>query len=462
MISKFTIAAIIISSVLSTPIFSNFKFKEVTQEEISSKFGGYVIPTANLSKTCAQYKLDDILYDDTTVDAKHKKLREMFSNGRNSMEKWIKGGDDADRNQAILNASSYAIPSIILVLLSLACTPLFIIYFFCKSCCCTKKGKRSEAQRNRGQYFQQHEGYFKRMNRGIKSKTSHKCFLFTNTVLTLILIVGGGMWMNLVNQASKGAGKSECAASHFFNDVRGGVKDDKVTFGGIDGLLYLFGKFTEEIKNVDPNKIDEYKLNDKNTALTNSMAQFYKDYKNSTIDSCNPQSPEGTKLTPDLIQNLAPSINDDVQFQLGQMGVGATIISFAGNTINEIKSGAGQDILDAIDSLEETLKDFRSQMTEIETSLNEDINLNSRISTFDSIFGFIIGSALFVLLLNLVMMYKGIKGHKNNYKWQIFMSILKMIFSLVVNIIAFLAIGKTNSHNNPLNLTLFSRQCSHD
>ena len=144
---KLTILILLSVSVLSTPLFGNFKFKDAGLEDANSKFGGYVIPTANLSQSCQKYDLDEILYDDATIETKHKELTGMFENGRDSMEKWIKNGNDSDGKDAVMAASVYAIPSIIFLSLSLICTPLFCLYFFCKTCCCNSKVKRNQVAR---------------------------------------------------------------------------------------------------------------------------------------------------------------------------------------------------------------------------------------------------------------------------------------------------------------------------
>ena len=160
----------------------------------------------------------------------------------------------------------------------------------------------------------QGNGYLYNMNKKFKKKTSHKCFLISNTILALVLIGMGLVWATAMFDTSRGGGKSNCAASHFFNDVKGGVKDDKLTFGGINGLLYLFGKFTKEVGTLETNTIPELGLTDMAEKLNDNMDTFYTTYKDYKIDSCNPKSPEGTKITTDLSQNMEEGINDDIDY----------------------------------------------------------------------------------------------------------------------------------------------------
>lgn len=138
-ITKIMIMALLACTVMSTSFFGLNKMTPEEKDDIQSKFGEYTIPTANLSKSCDVYTLDDIIYTDEQVDKKHEELSKMFESGRDSMEAYIKHGDNKDGYQAVKAAAFYAIPSIVFLLLSIICTPLFCLYFFCKSCCCTEK-----------------------------------------------------------------------------------------------------------------------------------------------------------------------------------------------------------------------------------------------------------------------------------------------------------------------------------
>ena len=93
------------------------------------------------------------------------------------------------------------------------------------------------------------------------------------------------------------------------------------------------------------------------------------------------------------------------------------ILTFAGNKINEIANGQGKDILNSIAHFETVLKDFRSQFQDLEDKFDKHgNNYRSKIGFFDRVLGFILGVAILILICNVILMYKGIKGHKNNYK----------------------------------------------
>lgn len=422
----------------------------LTNSTSTSKFGDYEIPTANLSKTCNSYKLDTILLTDEAFESKHKELDETFPLGRDSFEKYLKDKNSKDGIQALKDASSYFIPSIILLIICLLCTPFFCCFLCCDSCCRSKETKRNQIMQRRTPpaVDNRDRAYFENIATLEVKKSSNKLFLLVNTILAVVLIVLGIKFVDHVYATSRAAGKSECAVSHFFNDFKGGIKDDRVTFGGMDGLLYLFDKFTTEINGLSKNTIPDLMLQDQSNNLSDGMMTFFDNYYTSQIESFDVASAsKGKKITPDFIQNLLPQINEDVQYQMSQMGVGAWILNFAGNAINQIKDGQGQAILDSVQSMKITLTDFRSEFSNIEKTFMDNFNFDKNVAGFDNVMGIIIGGSVFVLLVNIVMMYMGLVGHKNNFRVQRLLALTKIVFSTIVNLVGLVMIGKNQKFN---------------
>jgi hypothetical protein len=48
--------------------------------------------------------------------------------------------------------------------------------------------------------------------------------------------------------------------------------------------------------------------------------------------------------------------------------------------------------------------------------MNTKIKYEENLVTFDMYLGILMGGAVFITLANIVMIYKGIRKHKNNYK----------------------------------------------
>ena len=129
------------------------------------------------------------------------------------------------------------------------------------------------------------------------------------------------------------------------------------------------------------------------------------------------------------------------------MGVGAWILNFAGNAINQIKDGQGQAILDSVQSMKITLTDFRSEFSNIEKTFMDNFNFDKNVAGFDNVMGIIIGGSVFVLLVNIVMMYMGLVGHKNNFRVQRLLALTKIVFSTIVNLVGLVMIGKNQKFN---------------
>jgi hypothetical protein len=130
---------LLISTATASGLFEKSKTGFQSFEDANNgKFGGYEIPTANLSKFCQSYPLEKIVYTDEQIDAKHAELKEYFPRGRDQLESYLRNGNDADGTAAVTQAMSYAVPSIVLSILSLLCFPMFCMYFCCQACCCSK------------------------------------------------------------------------------------------------------------------------------------------------------------------------------------------------------------------------------------------------------------------------------------------------------------------------------------
>lgn len=121
-------------------------------------------------------------------------------------------------------------------------------------------------------------------------------------------------------------------------------------------------------------------------------------------------------MYPDIIQTLAPGFNGDASDQLATLAGAGWILDFAGNMINQIKDGQAKAALDSITAFESTLLTFRDVITGYENDMNTKVKYEKNIKKFDTMLGTLVGITIFITIVNLIVLYKGVQKHKNNYK----------------------------------------------
>lgn len=285
-------------------------------------------------------------------------------------------------------------------------------------------------------------GYF--IGKKLRSKKG-QCFIwYCSLLIIFLLIFAGGVWFYYFLLTASGTGMTDCALSHFFNDIRGGVKDDNVVFGGIDGLRYLFGKLKGELSKLEKNNIPELELQKKAETLKSSVSDFYATYNTSTVTTCNPQFGE-KKVSPDSILSLTPEINELIQQETELLEAACMIIDFGGNMINDIAGGQVDEYKATIDDFDEQLLQFRANITELEDQSIKTFDFNSNINIIYQIIYFVIGGTMSILVAFLVLMACSLKCGKCvgfSTSLQTLLAILKIFFSTLVNLVAVVFICK--------------------
>lgn len=239
---------------------------------------------------------------------------------------------------------------------------------------------------------------------------------------------------------------TECAFSHFFNDIRGGVKDDDTVFGGIDGLRYLFGKLKGELGKLEKNNIPDLELAKKASDLKQSLGDYYTKFKDSTVSSCNPAS-QGKKIIPDSIGYLTPNINELIEQETELLESACMFIDFGGNIINDMAGGQVDQYKQTIDEFDAQLVDFRSQITDFEDQTIKTVDFSGNVNLVYNVIYFVIGGTVIVLVSFLILMALSLKCGKCvsfSTTLQSLLAMLKIFFSALVNITAVAFIGKNH------------------
>lgn len=128
---------------------------------------------------------------------------------------------------------------------------IFIIYFFCNClskicsclcCCCDddeslkeKPGDSDSTKRKKAQKRAKRNKTIKKMASDKFKKTIVGCSL----ILVLALSVLGILWTVFMFKAVSGVNRTDCSMSNTFENIKEGVKNDDVTFGGFSGINYL-------------------------------------------------------------------------------------------------------------------------------------------------------------------------------------------------------------------------------
>jgi len=244
-------------------------------------------------------------------------------------------------------------------------------------------------------------------------------------------------------ETARAAGKTDCALSHFFNDIRGGVKDGNTVFGGLDGLTYLFGKLKGEITTLQTNNIPALELGKKGAALEEAVTAYYDKFSGATIPSCNPEN-FGKMVQPDSIIALTPRINKYVDKETEMLSSAGMLIDFGGTMINNIVDEGIGPFDEAIDDFLVRIKSFRQNITELETTIHDNVDYNNRVSLFDTLLIFSVGGSAFILLVFFILMTCSLKLGKCVKFTTFFQSLLaisKISFSVIVNAAAIACIA---------------------
>lgn len=463
----------------------------------ASDFGGYVIPTGNISTSCNKYSFKTIIYDDSEIESGHKDLSTLFPSGRSKIKKFLETQDKEYLIEAGKEVGIFAFPAILSMLISVLGVPGFVCFFFCKCCfnCLglRKSNKKRKKKKKNKKKRQVDEELKKHLTEGKNFKITEKnfclnfvfqknfnlfednddnfeweevddtstirgamiganlrsekgqCFIwYCSLLLVTLLVFVGSVWFYFFLKTVSGTGMTDCAFSHFFNDIRGGVKDDGVVFGGADGLKYLFGKLKGELGKAEKNQIPELELTKKSENLKTSVAQFYAKFKDSTLPSCSPDSPT-KKVSPDSILMLTPNINEIVQQETELLESACNLIDFAGKLMNEMAGGQTTEYIKAIDHFDAQLTDFRVQITDFEDKTINTVDFNSNVNLIYQAIFFVIGGTMLILASFLVLMACSLKCGKCvefSTSLQTVLALLKIFFSALVNITALAFIGK--------------------
>lgn len=121
----------------------------ISSQAMTSKFGGYEIPTGNISKSCNRYSFKTILFDDQEIEQGHKEISNLLPYGRTNIRKFLETKDQKYLIEAGKEVSFIAIPAVLALLIGICCIPGFICFFFCRCCFGCLGLRETTGKRNR-------------------------------------------------------------------------------------------------------------------------------------------------------------------------------------------------------------------------------------------------------------------------------------------------------------------------
>lgn len=141
----------------------------------ASKFGGYEIPTGNISRSCNSFSFKTILYDDDEIERGHKEITKLLPYGRTNIRKFLETQNKDYLVDAGKEVGFVAIPAVLAMIISIICIPGFFCFFFCR-CCFNCLGLRDKPKKKKKRRRKRNdEELTKQLTEGKK-----KLFLFNN------------------------------------------------------------------------------------------------------------------------------------------------------------------------------------------------------------------------------------------------------------------------------------------
>ena len=283
----------------------------------------------------------------------------------------------------------------------------------------------------------------RKVGKRMKSKKGKKIIWWCSVFVMILLMITGAFWYMYMFETSRGAGSSDCALSHLFNDIRGGVKDKEIVFGGMDGLTYLFNKLKEEMKKLSKNSIPDLELGQKGEDLENAITAYYEQFRNKTVPSCNPESPE-KQVTPTIIEQLVPGINPIIDQETFYLSSAAMLINLGGTMINQMVGGELEQFEGVIDDFLAQIKELRANVTSAERTLHKQVDYQNRVSLFDQVLKGLVVAGCGILGFYFLLMTCSLrcgKCVKTANCLQGLLAIGKITFSVVLNTVAIACIG---------------------
>jgi uncharacterized membrane protein len=227
---------------------TNTSIKRTLQD--GSAFGNYQINRGDLPKECESYKYEEIQYTEQEFRDGLDELT-MFTFAREAVDRYIQTKDQKEFEDQVKPTIVRVAASVIFFLLAFFLFFVFIIYFFCNClgklcsclcCCCDddeslkeKPGDSDDTKRKKAAKRAKRSRKIRKM----ASDNSKKMIVGCSLVLVVVLTVLGIIWGVFMFGAIGGVRRTSCSVGHTFENIKEGVKNDEITFGGLQGMRFL-------------------------------------------------------------------------------------------------------------------------------------------------------------------------------------------------------------------------------
>lgn len=331
----------------------------------NGSFGGYVINRGKLPEECADYTYEEIQYTDQEFKDGMASLT-MFSFVRDGIDAYVKNEDEEEIKKQAIPAAVRAAASVIFFLLAFVMFFFFIIYFFCNClskvcsclcCCCDdddslkdKDGDSDSEKRKKAKKRAKRSKKIKKM----ASDSNKKMIIGCSLVLVVALTVLGIIWGVFMFNSIGGVRRTSCSVGHTFENIKEGVKNDDITFGGLKGMRYLLDKIGESLDNIqasDLTAITTADLDTKGNDAFDTLGPFHASKTGDRTQSC--ATGTAASITPDHIANLTPTFNDEVAKEFQSMKDNGAELDKAAADGAEAVGAQKQAYLDTINQFKE-------------------------------------------------------------------------------------------------------------
>lgn len=199
-------------------------------------------------------------------------------------------------------------------------------------------------------------------------KQARMVIYFSTIAVALFTLLFAILWIIWALKTKEGMLRSLCAADRMSFELINGVNDDREVFPGTLGYRVLFGTIKQEIVNLnqvqDIQSILDLGSNVKAQNLEKSLENFFKEFGARSVESC---SGSERRIRPDLILDLHPFINDNIEKESSEL-IGTAKKLHEGATIVDYLMNRGCDRKYTL-----TMNKLMGKMNQFETGLEKTI-----------------------------------------------------------------------------------------
>lgn len=237
------------------------------------------------------------------------------------------------------------------------------------------------------------------------------CVLF----VSIVVLTLGIFWVINMHRAIESSGGLACSIVTIFHDVQHGYKDSTMTFAGIGGLKFFLTHLRSDLKSMQNVTELENIINrdfpGAKQDLQGKIKSFYDSFKPMKVASCKTRA-SIPNVTPRMITELTPSINDAVQKEIETIVKVGDTLHETSQSIKQVADGQGQSIIKTLDDVLGYLNTASVQIEQLKKDYLDKLDFKKG-SSYLKLFLWISSLSIFGLILfNLMIMYVTMKLKK--------------------------------------------------